>query len=641
MRKRVILALLSLTVLGIGAWGLQRLRKHPSYLLRYGTPEEQVWAVKQLGLAGKQQAVLAALESSSTSVRQAAIATLELLADPGSRPALLHRFKHDADAMVRVRALEVAVALEPATGDSILLEALGDSAPDVRAGAIRLVCRFGRQDLVETVLGFSDDPAPVVTDAVIEALDLLPSTIDDPDEVIALESDRIVWEAERGVSLRDNFERAPADYEAPRRESDPMFQGLDGHSGAGWLRCLQSGGSNHPFFGGRTGELLIGHAAYPIIVPETGRYRIWARMWFMDKCGDSFWYWVDHGTSHPPNQRPMSSNPREWRNWVWFSDTQNTLQLSAGRHIVHIEPREDGVRFDQFCLVREGATPPRRHEGPLAPNQDPARLANSGCEISISRDSIVIGDDGRIQTAIFALCKGKGPTTGVLRVDGGDSTTAPSQLPIVFNDSERLLHREFTLTYPEDAPCAERVIRASLTSGSDTLAKAELLVGKPWPWQFAGPFPFSSKPRDRFESAKTNWQDYPVTHGFDRYGMMDFQQVVGRKASGVILLQARIHCDQAGDYLWLLNSDDESQVWLDDEPVMRNSRNMPASHRLVREQIHLSEGEHLIRAAIWQRGFRRTPHIYTDTQNYWQFRLRIRKDATTPAPIRGLPTTGS
>ncbi|MFT5129017.1 MAG: hypothetical protein ACI8W8_002637 [Rhodothermales bacterium] len=86
-----------------------------------------------------------------------------------------------------------------------------------------------------------------------------------------------------------------------------------------------------------------------------------------------------------------------------------------------------------------------------------------------------------------------------------------------------------------------------------------------------------------------------------------------------------------------MNSDDEAKVWLNGELVIENRRNLPAPHTLVRGTIHLSAGEHEITAAVWQRGFHSIPHIYTATQNYWQFRLRIRKDPTTPAPIVGIP----
>ncbi|MFT5129015.1 MAG: hypothetical protein ACI8W8_002635 [Rhodothermales bacterium] len=71
---------------GYGAW---RISKRPEYLIRYGTPEEQVWAVRQFGLAGELAPALRALDSPVPSVRHAAIAALEGLRALVARKALL------------------------------------------------------------------------------------------------------------------------------------------------------------------------------------------------------------------------------------------------------------------------------------------------------------------------------------------------------------------------------------------------------------------------------------------------------------------------------------------------------------------------------------------------------------------------
>ena len=630
-------------VLVAGIWGVRRYLRSPGHLVRHGTPEEQVWALTQLPAAeGEDKSDTAdhgleALESPTPLVRHAAVGTLETVRSPESHDALVERARSDPDIAVRVHALNAAVGMDPENSIQLLKEALADREDAMRAAAVRLVCRHGLRDLLGTVKKLANDSSPEVQRAVIEAFELLqPDPTDTRPAPLAGNPDRIVWEAEHGISLRDQFERAPASDELDR-EKDPLFRGLAGFSGDGWVRNLQGAGGNHPLFGGPTGELNIGRVSYPIHVPKAGRYRLWARMWFMDKCGDSFWYWIDHGRRYEVNQGYPDPNPRQWRNWVWFADYRRSLRLTAGTHMVHVEAREDGVRFDQFCMVREGANPPARYQGPYAANQVPARLAADGIDVSISRDGIAVGEGGLIRGSVFVVRRGNGPRVGVLEIDPADGELAsPERIPVLFDGEQRLVRKDFKLTFPANSPCSERLIAARLSpKPAGESAQRQIIVTKPWPWQLAGPFSYKHR-HAKPDFNVTGWKKAPLAM-HDPYGLMDFQQVFGRTASGVVLLRTRIKCDQDGEYVWYLNSDDESKVWMDGELVIQNNYNLPASQLLIRRRVRVSKGVHLIEAAIWQEGFDQLPHIYTDTQNYWQFRLRVRKNPVTPAPIQGIP----
>ncbi len=656
----------------MGTRQVQRYHRSPRYRVRCGTPEERVWAVGQLGVAdaddGDVKLVLQALEAPTPAVRHASIAALEQIGSMATRDALIKHARTDVEVTVRIRALEATVGLDPETMDDLLRSSLADPTDGVRAGAVRLVCRYGRTGLLDSVSKLAEDSSSEVRRAVRDALELLgpeeepgevplPTVAPEPTEVplstdgpdpaeVPLPTDsseegRVVWEAELGIGLRDNFERAPypGERHSASAELDPMFQGLAGHSGDGWVRCLEGAGSNHPQFGGRTGALLVGQVAYPIEITKAGRYRLWARMWFMDKCGDSFRFWVDNQSTHEVNQHTGTVAPSEWRTWLWFTDPRETAYLSAGRHVVHVEAREDGIRLDQFCLAHEDARSPRRHDGAYAYTQDPSLLAADGCDLSISRDRMVVGDNGRIRGTVFALRRGNGAQAGVLQIDPADGTVeSPQRMPIVFDGERRLVSRSFVLAFGADSPCAERVITASLTpeSGGEP-AQCRLIVTKPWPWQLAGPFQSGDDARAHLERATTKWKTYPSDTLYGRYGMMDFQQAFGRQAAGLVVLRARIRCSEDGEYLWLLNSDDQSTVWMNGVLTIQNRRNMPAAQTLVRRRVKMSKGEHLVEAAVWQRGFSRVPNIYVATQNYWQFRLRIRRDPAVPAPVRGIP----
>jgi hypothetical protein len=633
MKRRLLLvACAAALVAGYAAW---RVSKRPEFCIRFGSPEKQVWALRQFGQRGAPREPLRALNSPVPSVRHAAIAALEDIASPNTRDSLIQSAISDSDPTVRLRALEAAVGLAPEDSDDLLQAAIVDPVASIRAAGVHLVHRHARHTLLDSVLTLTSDSAPEVAEAVIDALELLrPEPVAETAKVSA-NGDRVVWEAERGFALRDNFERAGPQI---AESADPLFEGLEGHSGEGWIRCLQGAGSNHPQYGGRTGELLIGHIRYPIVIPEDGQYQMYIRMWFMDKCGDSIRYRIDHGRERLPNQKRYTGDPRNWRKWIWFTDSDGPMHLTAGQHTVYVEPREDGVRFDQFCLVRAGTESPHGHAGAQAVTQDPLLLGDDGCEVNISRQSLVIGDDGELAGSIFATRRGNGPLAGILEVSPADGEVlGPARLPITFAEG-RITNRDFRLAFAPESDCRERKIAVTLTPRPDGKpVSSELIITKPWPWELAGPFSYRENPARHLDNPDANWLQHSNAALYDRFGFMDFQQAYGRKARGLILLRARILCEEAGEYLWLLNSDDEAKVWLNGKLVIENRRNLPAPHTLVRKTIRLEAGRQEIQAAVWQRGFHRIPHLFTATQDYWQFRLRIRKDPSTPAPIIGIP----
>ncbi|MFT5129016.1 MAG: hypothetical protein ACI8W8_002636 [Rhodothermales bacterium] len=408
----------------------------------------------------------------------------------------------DSDPTVRLRALEAAVGFAPESRDSALDAGLADPLGSIRAASVRSVQRHDRRELIQRVLSLSTDPDPEVSDAVIDELALLQPELDDPKPLPKVTGKHVVWEAERGIALRDNFERAGPEI---AESADPLFERLEGHSGEGWIRCLQGAGSNHPQYGGRTGELLIGHVRYPIVIPEDDHYQMFVRMWFMDKCGDSIRYWIDSGRERLPNQKRYTGNEKEWRNWVWFTDKGGPLHLTAGRHTVYVEPREDGVRADQFCLVQQGGERPERHSPALEPTQDPLLLGEDACELSISRESLVIGDDGELRGSVFAVRSGEGAKAAVLELDAADGrVTGQARMPIAF-DEGRVTTRDFCLSFEPDAPCRERTIAATLTPRPNgDPVRAELIVTKPWPWQLAGPCVFREDPKAHLNAAETS-----------------------------------------------------------------------------------------------------------------------------------------
>ena len=120
---------------------------------------------------------------------------------------------------------------------------------------------------------------------------------------------------------------------------------------------------------------------------------------------------------------------------------------------------------------------------------------------------------------------------------------------------------------------------------------------------------------------------------------MDFERAFGNGAGGRVFLKARIRCEEGGRFLWLLNSDDSAVVWLDGRRVISSMHTAPAEGFLARARVEMTPGEHTVVAGVSQSEFV-DEHIYNGTQNYWLFRLRVRRDEHAPAPVVGLPWEG-
>lgn len=96
-----------------------------------------------------------------------------------------------------------------------------------------------------------------------------------------------------------------------------------------------------------------GNARFKVRVPTAGTYTLWARTWWYDSCGNSFFIVI--------NDRPATYiEDATYQTWHWVRGPQ--VQLSAGEHTIRIQNREDGARLDQFMLINNTRYVPTRIE---------------------------------------------------------------------------------------------------------------------------------------------------------------------------------------------------------------------------------------------------------------------------------------
>lgn len=101
-------------------------------------------------------------------------------------------------------------------------------------------------------------------------------------------------------------------------------------------------------------------------INEPGEYTLWARAWWHCGCGNSFYFLID------PKQDPVDSNGNgeydddipartmgedgtyEVWHWVQYGKGKqmDRFKLDAGEHVLAAYNREDGIRVDQFLLLK-------------------------------------------------------------------------------------------------------------------------------------------------------------------------------------------------------------------------------------------------------------------------------------------------
>jgi hypothetical protein len=551
----------------------------------------------------------------------------------GSTDKLIALFEGNRPLTLRLRALEALAQLDTERGWDEVKSGLEAETGRLRLAAISHLVRRGRREAIPAIRSRLDDSSAEVRRRAAQGLRELVTPVADSGALPEV-GDSLVFEAERGFRFEGNFEIAPSERlraELPElAKEDPLFAGLEGASG-GWVRNMEGAGGNHEWLGGEAGSIDIGRADYPLLIPRDGDYRLWARAWWMDKCGNSFNAWFDHAETTKFNDADAIERP--YRRWGWFARSK-AVHLKAGIHTLHVQAREDGIRIDQLMLVPDGDRPP---EGAAEVNYDPLALV-PGAELTLSRESRIIGDEGQLHATVRILRGGQNPLATTLRLDAeGAELSCPSELPVHIPKEKRAWTRDFTIAYPAEAPRREYLVRASVeTEAQESKQVRRMIVRRPWDWRIAGPF---SRRRPREEvllDPDVEWRSYPPKKLFDRYGRMDFEALFGNETTGWVYLKTRVRSEEKKPLLWLLNSDDSSRVWLDDELVLHNPRNAPAAAFLSRARHAIPPGEHTIVAECFQKQFP-DGHIYHGTQNYWLFRLRVRRNEHTPAKLVGVP----
>jgi len=90
-----------------------------------------------------------------------------------------------------------------------------------------------------------------------------------------------------------------------------------------------------------------GDATLSFAVAKKGTYYLWARVWWLDGCGNSFGVSIDDGKEFTLGQ---DATYKKWH-WVKVKARLSQLNLEAGEHTIKISNREDGIAVDQILFT--------------------------------------------------------------------------------------------------------------------------------------------------------------------------------------------------------------------------------------------------------------------------------------------------
>ena len=95
------------------------------------------------------------------------------------------------------------------------------------------------------------------------------------------------------------------------------------------------------------GDEAGGKVTFKPAIEKAGRYRLWARVWWIDACGNSFGLAVDSG---PQATIGEDGTYNCWQ-WLCLKGDDGVFRLTKGRHTIEFRNTEDGARLDQIYLT--------------------------------------------------------------------------------------------------------------------------------------------------------------------------------------------------------------------------------------------------------------------------------------------------
>jgi len=448
---------------------------------------------------------------------------------------------------------------------------------------------------------------------------------------------------------------APAEEHPPAAEpeSKDTFTAFD----AAWLqdirpnyqiadfqghRCLtleEGAGGVMSWLKGEDGTVDVGEARFSMYAPHDGPYELWARVYFDDKCGNSFGIWIDE-----TQFGNFDDGTSRFRVWHWLQ-LQPGVQLKQGLHKGRLQAWEDGVYIEKFALLPPGSDP-EKTDPPAKVHWD--RSLPSSVSISLPYQSQYRGTTQTV--TVWVRRNSPALTSGTVHL----RVPAPFELAdgkadqiVHFAEGSPVASTSFQVRLPEYATVGEVPLSATYTDASGKASTGEIILGGQFDWWTTGPLD-PENPLSQKLAAKTaldpaelreGWSRFPQK-GLDPYRRLNMEFAYGAIRNKFIYLSAEVQCAQGGEYLALLTADDTASVYIDGKLAIEQPGGGPGEGRLVMTPVHLDAGVHRLFARVYQDAAENPDDAdkFRHTWNHCNFKFLLRKKRHEPAQgLVGLP----
>jgi hypothetical protein len=270
--------------------------------------------------------------------------------------------------------------------------------------------------------------------------------------------------------------------------------------------------------------------------------------------------------------------------------------------------------------------------------------------VSISKPSELIADDGTLPLTLWLRRVARDCTRCTVVVKGPRDMKDGGAVLARFGGNDILEKVDVPLRFPANTPRGEKKVTVFVMDQAGKVGSVAMcILARPYDWHVLGPLPAEVRIEDgigrgsnvtldgkiTYESierkGEAEWKPLP-SNAFNRFQTIDFEKLYGQSTSATAYLYTEVGVDEDGDYLMLVNNDGAVDIWIDGEDTYTDPRHHPAAGWLRHHPLRLKKGRHTVLVRTQQNA----PQDTDFQQNYWLFRLRLRKSRREPAPIGGL-----
>ncbi|MBI3832083.1 MAG: hypothetical protein HY291_21355, partial [Planctomycetes bacterium] len=425
----------------------------------------------------------------------------------------------------------------------------------------------------------------------------------------------------------------------------PNYQ-IKEYQGRRGLSLEEGAGGVMSWLKGEDGTVDVGEARFSLYAPRDATYRLWARVWFDDKCGNSFGLWLDEQSFGD-----FSDSENRMREWHWLplcASGGNELKLKRGFHAGRLQAWEDGVCIESFALLPAAADPEKMDLKPKV-HWDPA--LPSSLSFSMPYQSQMRGTTQVV--TVWVRRNSPALTTGAVHL----RLPAPFILEdgaadriVRFEEGSPLANATFKVKLPMDAIAGEGPLRAAYTDVSGKTVRGETILGAQFDWWTTGPLDPGDAANQRLsqvttasdEELKKGWSRLPLK-ALDAYRRLNFEYAYGAIREKYIYLCADMKVSRNAEYLALLTADDTAAVYIDGKLAIEQPGGGPGEGRLVMTPVQIAAGTHRIFARVYQDAAENPEgeDKYRHTWNHCNVKFLLRKQRHEPADaIQCLPHGG-